>query len=122
MDTNNTNNKPYDLTTIYAISDDNAEFLEQLLIVFTDTVSQDVSSIKIAAAENNWGEVAQLAHKIKPSLTHFGINSLKEVINGLEHYQNSNQESLKAMVNLLDVVMNDVLTNLRAEFPVVFNK
>lgn len=122
MDTGNTNNKPYDLTTIYAISDNNAEFLKQLLIVFTDTVSHDISAIKIAAEANNWAEVGQLAHKIKPSLSHFSINSLKEVINGLEHHQNANQESLKAMVNLLDVVMNDVLTNLKAEFPDVFNQ
>lgn len=113
-------NKPYDLTTIYAISDNNPEFLEKLLIVFTNAVSADIIALKAAADSNNWPEVGQLAHKIKPSLSHFGITSLTDVIRGLEHNTGTDTAYLKAMVNQLDNVMDNVLTGLKEEFPAVF--
>ncbi|MFI5157497.1 MAG: Hpt domain-containing protein [Sphingobacteriales bacterium] len=113
-------NKPYDLTTIYAISDNNPEFLEKLLVVFTDAVSADITALKAAANNNNWLEVGQLAHKIKPSLSHFGITSLTDVIRGLEHNTATDATYLKAMVNQLDNVMNSVILGLREEFPAVF--
>jgi HPt (histidine-containing phosphotransfer) domain-containing protein len=113
-------NKPYDLTTIYAISDNNPEFLEKLLLVFTDTVSADIIALKTAANNNNWPEVSQLAHKIKPSLSHFGITSLTDIIRGLEHNSDTDPSYLKAMVNQLDNVMGNVLIGLREEFPAVF--
>ena len=112
--------KPYDLTTIYAISDNNPEFLEKLLIVFTDAVGADITALKVAAADNNWPEVGQLAHKIKPSLSHFGITSLTDVIKGLEHNSGTDPDYLNAMVNQLDKVMNSVLQGLKEEFPAVF--
>ena len=113
-------NKPYDLTTIYAISDNNPEYLEKLLLVFTDAVSNDITALKVAADNNNWPEVGQLAHKIKPSLSHFGITSLTDVIRGLEHNSGTDPSYLKAMVNQLDNVMGNVLIGLREEFPAVF--
>ena len=109
-------NKPYDLTTIYAISDGNTEFLNQLLTVFTDTVSQDIDKIKKAADNNNWAEVGQVAHKIKPSLSHFGITSLTDVIRGLEHNSGGDPQNLRLLVNKLVAVMEEVIAGLKAEF------
>lgn len=113
-------NKPYDLTTIYAISDNNPEFLGKLLQVFTDAVSQDVAALNVAANNNNWAEVGQIAHKIKPSLSHFGITSLTDVIRGLEHNNGTDESYLKAQVTQLDNVMNKVIQGLKEEFPEVF--
>jgi HPt (histidine-containing phosphotransfer) domain-containing protein len=113
-------NKPYDLTTIYAISDNNPEFLEKLLLVFTDAVGNDITALKVAANNNDWPEVGQLAHKIKPSLSHFGITSLTDIIRGLEHNSGTDPSYLKAMVIQLDNVMNNVLMGLKEEFPAVF--
>jgi len=113
-------NKPYDLTTIYAISDNNPEFLEKLLLVFADAVGNDVTALKVAADDNDWPEVGQLAHKIKPSLSHFGVTSLTDIIRGLEHNSGTDPAYLKAMVNQLDNVMNNVMMGLKEEFPDVF--
>lgn len=113
-------NKPYDLTTIYAISDNNPEFLEKLLLVFTDAVGNDIIALKAAADTNNWTEVGKLAHKIKPSLSHFGITSLTDIIRGLENNTGTDPTYLKAMVNQLDNVMDNVMMGLKEEFPAVF--
>ena len=83
------NSKPYDLTEVKAMCDDNIPFLEKLVAVFMETLRTELANVKHGAAENNWEMVGKAAHKIKPSLVHFSITSLKDVIFGLEHYENS---------------------------------
>ncbi len=114
---NNTNNKPYDLTEIKAMCDDNISFLEKLVAVFMETLQAELANVKQGAAEGDWDMVGKAAHKIKPSLIHFSITSLKDVIFGLEHYENSDPVHLKTLVVKLEEVINDVLVNLKAEFP-----
>ena len=67
MDTNKNAGKPYDLTSIFAISEDNPGFLNKLILVFSDNISNDILLINEAAKVGKWDEVRQLAHKMKPS-------------------------------------------------------
>jgi len=113
--------KLYDLTTIHAISDKNPQFLEKLLLVFADNVSADIKLLKEAAADGNWGEVSSLAHKMKPSLHHFGVNSLKDVILSLEHPKNFDLSHFTFLVAELDHVISEVLLGLKNDFPHLFN-
>jgi len=115
-------NKPYDLAMIYAISDNNQEFFEQLISVFADTISKDNELLKETAVKGDWREVGQLAHKMKSSIGHFQVDVLKDTILQLEHYQNSSPDQLNAHVRELDRVINEVLANLKAEFPEIFNR
>ena len=73
-------NKLYDLTTIYAICDRNPQFLDKLIKVFAENVLSDLETMKNGSSRGDWSEVGQVAHKMKPSLNHFGINSLKYTI------------------------------------------
>ncbi|MGN6178286.1 MAG: Hpt domain-containing protein [Mucilaginibacter sp.] len=113
---NSDGSKPYDLTDIKAMCDDNISFLEKLVAVFMETISVELATIQEGAAAGNWEMVSKAAHKIKPSLIHFGVTSLKDVVLELEHYQNSDPAHLKALVAQLVEVINDVLVNLKAEF------
>lgn len=121
MDQTDSTNKPYNLSTIYAISENNPRFLNQLITVFVNTVTVDLQLMRDAAAAGNWQEVGQLAHKIKPSLTHFGITSLTGIILALERPVNYDPENLNKFVAELNHLMQQVLTGLRAEFPDIFN-
>jgi HPt (histidine-containing phosphotransfer) domain-containing protein len=122
MDTNKNAGKPYDLTSIFAISEDNPGFLTKLILVFSDNISNDILLINEAARAGKWDEVRQLAHKMKPSLKHFGINSLVDVIAGLEYPTNTDPQYLNSLVTTLDSVLADVLSGLRSEFPEAFNQ
>jgi HPt (histidine-containing phosphotransfer) domain-containing protein len=113
----NNTDKPYDLTEIKAMCDDNISFLERLVAVFMETLKTELANVKQGAAEGDWDMVGKAAHKIKPSLIHFSITSLKETISGLEHYENSDAAHLKTLVAKLEEVITDVLINLKAEFP-----
>jgi HPt (histidine-containing phosphotransfer) domain-containing protein len=122
MDTNENAGKPYDLTSIFAITEDNPGFLTKLILVFTDNISNDILLINEAAKAGKWEEVGQLAHKMKPSLKHFGVTSLVEVIADLEHQTSANAQHLTSLVNELNTVLNAVISGLKSEFPEVFNQ
>jgi len=121
MDTNSSTGKPYDLTMINAMCDGNTQFLEKLLLVFADNIVKDTQEMKVAASAGNWTEVAQLAHKMKSSLGHFKVDSLKDTIRGLEHPGNTDVNTLNTYVADFENVINAVITNLKQEFPQVFN-
>lgn len=113
---NNNSNKPYDLTELKDMCDDNPAFLGKLVAVFMETLKTELANVKEGAADGNWEIVGKAAHKIKPSLIHFHVTSLKDVIFGLEHHENSDPAQLGLLVNKLEEVINDVLVNLKAEF------
>jgi hypothetical protein len=113
--------KLYDLTTIYAISDNNPQFLEKLLLIFADNVNSDLQLLKQAANAGDWHEVGQLAHKMKPSLNHFGVTCVKDVILGLEHSENYEYRHITFLISELERVISEVLLGLKTEFPVIFN-
>jgi len=122
MDSNKSTGKLYDLTTIFAITEDNPGFLLKLISVFHDNISNDILLINEAAKAGRWAEVGQLAHKMKPSLKHFGIDSLVDVIANLEHPANTNPQYLNLLVTELDSVLKAVLNGLKTEFPDIFNQ
>jgi len=122
MEINENAGKLYDLTSIFAITEDNPGFLLKLITVFYDNISNDILLINEAAKAGNWDEVRQLAHKMKPSLKHFGVTSLVDVIANLEHQGDAAQQHLNALVDKLDSVINEVLNGLENEFPEAFNE
>ena len=112
--------KLYDLTTIYAISDRNPQFLEKLLLIFSENVASDLQLLSKASNVGNWEEMSQLAHKMKPSLNHFGVTSLKDVVFSLEHPANLNLNEISYLVSELNRVVTEVLLGLKMDFPEVF--
>ena len=122
MDTNKDAGKLYDLTSIFAITEYNPDFLAKLILVFSDNISNDILLINEAAKAGKWIEVGQLAHKMKPSLKHFGITSLTDVIADLEHRTNTDPQYLNSLVAELNRVLNEVLSGLKSEFPQMFNQ
>jgi HPt (histidine-containing phosphotransfer) domain-containing protein len=113
--------KLYDLTSIYAMCDKNSPFMEKLLLVFVDNLTSDLRMLNAAADVGNWEEVSSIAHKMKPSLIHFGVSALKDVVLSLEHPGNYNLNQFVSLVSELDRVVNEVLTGIKSDFPNIFN-
>jgi HPt (histidine-containing phosphotransfer) domain-containing protein len=89
-------------------------------LVFSENVANDLELLNEASGVGNWEEVSQLAHKMKTSLGHFGVTSLKEVMLSLEHPQSFNLNQFDYFIAELNRVISEVLAGLRAEFPEVF--
>ncbi|MDP9048532.1 MAG: Hpt domain-containing protein [Bacteroidota bacterium] len=107
--------KPYDLSGIRAITGDNVEFLEKVIVLFISSVADDMQLLKDKSGEDNWSEVAALAHKIRSPLSQFGINTL--VVEKLENQDGFSIRQLHLFVDELDSELRKVINHLKEEFP-----
>ena len=89
-------------------------------MIFAENVTADLQFLNKAANAGSLLEMSQLAHKMKPSLNHFGVTSLKEVMVSLEHPDNLNRSDIAYLVSELNRVVTEVLLGLQNDFPEVF--
>ena len=71
----------YNLAKVYAISENDPEFVEQIIHLFVNEIPSDLAYIKQAIEDKNHRLCYEYAHKIKPSLDLLSLNiALDEVI------------------------------------------
>jgi len=71
----------YNLAKVYAISDNDPDFVRQIVKVFVLETPIDLDHIKVAIEEKNHQKCFEYVHKIKPSLDLLSLNiALEEVI------------------------------------------
>ena len=71
----------YNLAKVYAISDNDPDFVHQIVRVFVLDTPIDLDHIKDAIEEKNHQKCFEYAHKIKPSLDLLSLNiALEEVL------------------------------------------
>ena len=71
----------YNLAKVYAISDNDPDFVHQIVRVFVIDTPIDLDHIKDAIEEKNHQKCFEYAHKIKPSLDLLSLNiALEEVV------------------------------------------
>ena len=71
----------YNLAKVYAISENDPDFVHQIVKVFVLDMPTDMEQIKVAIEEKNHQKCFEYTHKIKPSLDLLSLNiALDEVI------------------------------------------
>jgi HPt (histidine-containing phosphotransfer) domain-containing protein len=71
----------YNLAKVYAISDNDPDFVHQIVKVFVLDTPIDLNHIKVAIEEKNHQKCYDFVHKIKPSLDLLSLNiALEEVV------------------------------------------
>ena len=71
----------YNLAKVYAVSDNDPDFVHQIVKVFVVDIPIDLEHIKIAIEEKNHQKCFEYAHKLKPSLNLLSLNiALDEVL------------------------------------------
>jgi len=71
----------YNLSKVYAISENDPDFVYQIVKVFILDIPIDLDHIKVAIEEKNHQKCFEYAHKIKPSLDLLSLNiALEELI------------------------------------------
>ncbi len=63
----------YNLSKVYALSDNDSEFVIQILTLFVREVPQDIKNIGIGINEKDYKIAYAYAHKIKPTLDLLGM-------------------------------------------------
>lgn len=64
----------YNLSKVYALSDNDPEFVLQVISLFVNEVPQDLSFIKKGIEDKDHKLAYSYAHKIKPTLDLMGMN------------------------------------------------
>lgn len=93
----------YDLSELRDMSDNDEAFVREMMQVFVTNNSEYLDELKLALEAKDWQQVKFFAHKIKPSILLFKIESLKQTILNLNTYS-GNQENLEAIPNLVKEV------------------
>ncbi|MEO8253115.1 MAG: Hpt domain-containing protein [Flavobacterium sp.] len=70
----------YNLAKVYAISDNDSEFVTEILTLFVNDVPEDLAQIKEGIKKKDHKHAYAYAHKIKPTLDLLGMNVAFEEI------------------------------------------
>lgn len=70
----------YNLSKVYALSDNDPEFVNQIINLFITEVPLDLIQIKLGIKSKDYKQAYSYAHKIKPSLDLMGMKLAFEEI------------------------------------------
>ncbi len=70
----------YNLAKVYALSDNDPEFVMQIITLFVTEVPEDLKQIKEGIKKKDHKHAYAYAHKIKPTLDLLGMNVAFEEI------------------------------------------
>lgn len=76
---------PVDLAYLKKVSNNNNEFIQEIVNTFLGTIPSTIVDINTLIQERNWIQLGKVIHKIKPTVTLMGIHHLKDKVQQLEH-------------------------------------
>lgn len=106
----------YNISMIEAIGKNNPAFVEKMIVMFVEFVKKDFDKLKESAADNNWAEVGQIAHKLKSTFGNMGVTSIVPYVVGLE-MQSSEPN---ALIEAIDTGLEKVFSQLKQDYPDLF--
>ena len=74
----------YNLSKVYALSDNDQDFVKDVLTLFVSEVPEDIAQIKEGIKKKDHKHAYAYAHKIKPTLDLLGLNVAFEEILQIE--------------------------------------
>lgn len=73
-----------DFSYLEKVSGNNKEFIREIADAFIKSIPNSIQELENNVENENWVELARVAHKIKPSITLLGVHNLKDKIIKLE--------------------------------------
>jgi signal transduction histidine kinase/DNA-binding response OmpR family regulator len=89
-----------DLSFLRSMTSNNKEQMLKYINMFLESVPGDWQKLKERAVEQNWNEVAMIAHSLKPRVKYMGIKTGNDIIQQIEH-QSVEQDNLEIMQELI---------------------
>lgn len=74
-----------DFSYLKTVSNNNEEFIREIIDSFIDTIPEHLHQIKNCLRDNEWDEVARVVHKIKSSLSLLGLQEAKKMAIEIEN-------------------------------------
>ena len=80
----NSDNQIIDLSFLKKMSNDNHDFIKEIIIAFIDGMPSSIDDMKTQNDSQQWSQLSGTAHKIKPSVKLMGITVMHELVTELE--------------------------------------
>jgi HPt (histidine-containing phosphotransfer) domain-containing protein len=108
----------YSLDKLNEMADGDKDFIESVISVFLDEVPDDLAGLEKALEEENYQQVYQLAHKIKPNVDLLGMEQTRAAALEIETLgkNEANMEEIKRIFPDLKKDVEQVISELRNDF------
>jgi len=108
----------YNLAKVYAISDSDAAFAKQIVVLFLEEVPEEVRNIRHGLKEKNYNRVYHAAHKIKPTLDLLGMDLAYEDIVAIESWSKAEgkKKEIKDVVESLKDLVALTVKELKKDY------
>ncbi len=108
----------YNLSKVYAISDNDVDFAKQIVVLFIEEVPLEMKNIKQGLKEKNHNKVYHAAHKIKPTLDLMGMDLAYEDVASVETWSRSEgkKKEIKEVVKSLKEHISKTVKELKKDY------
>ena len=89
-----------DLTYLSNVCGGDKVFIREMIETFIQNTPPAINEMQKWINQKDWNKVGDIAHKLKPSITFMGIESIKQTIKDIENYgkENINTEQIPKLV------------------------
>lgn len=108
----------YNLSKVYALSDNDPEFVNEILTLFVTEVPDDLQQIKEGIKKKDHKHAYAYAHKIKPTLDLMGLNVAFEEILQIEAWTKAEgkKKDIKETFKSVKKQLNDAIKEIKKDF------
>ena len=108
----------YNLAKVYALSDNDPEFVLQIVTLFVNEIPEDMAEIKEGIRMKDHKHAYSYAHKIKPSLDLLGLKMAFEEILQVEAWTKAEGEKkeIKETFKSVKNQVEDAIKELKKDF------
>lgn len=108
----------YNLSKVYALSDNDPEFVNEILTLFVTEVPEDLMQIKEGIKKKDHKHAYAYAHKIKPTLDLLGLNVAFEEILQIEAWTKTEGKKKEIIETFKSVKsqVNDAIKEIKKDF------
>jgi HPt (histidine-containing phosphotransfer) domain-containing protein len=108
----------YNLSKVYAISDNDEEFVNQILTLFVTEVPEDLVQLKEGVNNSDYKQAYAFAHKIKPTLDLLGMNVAFEEILQVEAWAKAEgkKKEIKEVYKSIKSQVDEAIKEIKKDF------
>ena len=111
----------YNLSKVYAISDNDTDFARQIAVLFTEEVPAEIIKMKEGLKAKDYSMVYHAAHKIKPTLDLLGMDMAYEDVLAIERWSKAEgkKKEIKETVKSLKTHVELTLKELKKDYQIL---
>lgn len=103
-----------DLSYLDEVAGGNADFIIEMIDIFLQQTPLYVEGLKTAIDQKDWRKIAEVSHKIKPTLSFIGLIAEQEEMAHIEHQarEEINYEAIQSSFNKLQDIFDSAYKSL----------